>query len=194
MRSQRINFRHVLLLTFVLTTNQSIASGLSYSYVEVGYLDTNLDVDGVDIDGDGYAFVASSDITDNLAVFITYEEEDYQFDIEGKAAQFGINYHTPISATGDLVVSISAADVEISQPLLGTQDDTGNAIRIGLRNQNSKVAEVSIFISRIDVFDDTDTSFALDMGLNATDAMQVVLGFSTSDNGSLLSIGLRAFY
>lgn len=194
MRSVRKHVGFALLSTLLFISNQSIASDLSYSFFEVDYLDSRVDIDGVDVDGDGYGLYASTDVSGNLALFFSYEDQDFDFDIEGKSTTFGIDYHTPISATGDLVISFAAVEVEVSQPLVGAEDDTGNLISVGLRNQNSKGAEMSIAVSRVDVFDNAESTLALGMGFGATRAIQVTLGLNLSEDTNVFVLGIRTYY
>ena len=182
------------LLLFPLISYQSVASDLSYSYIEVAYIESDIDVDGIDVDGDGFGFLVSNDIADNLAIFFGYEDEEFDFDIDGEALSFGFDYHTPISETGDVVISFALVDVEISQPTFGSEDDTGNVIQVGFRNQINETAEVGAFISRIDVFDDTETSYGFNLALGATDGVQFTFGYGKGDDTDTISIGIRANY
>lgn len=194
MKASIKNFLITALLAFLFVSYQSIASELSYSYIEVAYLESDTDIDGIDIDGDGFGFLVSNDIAENLAIFFSYQDEEFDFDFDGEVLSFGLDYHTPFSESGDLVVSFAVVDVEISQPILGTEDDTGNVIQFGFRNQISEAAEVGAFISRADVFDDTETSYGFNLALGATDGVQLTLGYSTSDDTDVISIGIRAYY
>lgn len=188
------SFVTLTLMTLLAVSSQASASNLSYDYIAVAYLESDTDIDGTDLDGDGYGFAVSRDIADSLAVFFSYQDEEYDFDFEGDALSFGIDYHTPFSETGDIVVSFSLIDVEVSQPILGSEDDTGNIIQFGIRNQISGTAEVSAFISRTDVFDDTETSFGFGLALGAADGIQFTLGYGSGDDTDVISIGVRANY
>jgi hypothetical protein len=183
-----------VLLLFLIVSHQAVASDLSYSYLELAYFESDTDIEGTDLDGDGYGFLFSNGIAENLAIFFSYEDQEFDFDFEGDARSLGVDYHTPFSDTGDIVVSFALVDVEVSQPTLGSDDDTGNVIQFGLRNRVSETAEVGAFVSRVDVFDDTETSFGFNLALGAKDGVQAKLGYSTSDDTDVLSIGIRVNY
>ena len=193
----KVNMRRALtsfLLINPLVLHQSIASDLSYSYIEIAYIESDTDVDGIDIDGDGFGFLISNDVAENLAISFSYQDEEFDFDFEGEALSFGLEYHTPFSETGDFVIGFSVVDVEISQPILGTEDDTGNVIQFGIRNRMSETAEIGAFVSRTDVFDDTETSYGLNFALGVADSIQLTFGYGTSDDTDVISIGVRAHY
>lgn len=193
----KINFGNAqvtVLLLFLIVSHQTVASELSYSYVEVAYFESDTDSDGIDFDGDGYGFLLSNEIANNLAIFFSYEDQEFDFDFEGDTRSLGVDYHTPFSDTGDIVVSFAVVDVEFSQPTLGSDDDTGNVIQLGFRNQVSETAELGAFVSRIDVFDDTETSFGFNLVIGANDGVQASFGYSTSDDTDVLLIGARVNY
>ena len=194
MISSSKDFLRLVFFLILFVSFQSVASDLSYSYIEAAYIESDIDVDGIDVDGDGYIFAASADFADNIAAFISYEDQEFDFDFDGEALSIGIDFHTPISHSADLVVSFAYVDVEISQPSLGKEDDTGNVIQIGFRNRISQTTEFGAFVSRTDVFDDTETSYGFNLLLGRADGVQLDLGLGKGDDTDTILVGVRANY
>ncbi|UCH40965.1 MAG: hypothetical protein JSU67_04550, partial [Gammaproteobacteria bacterium] len=76
---------------------QSLADAVNYNYVELGYVDADIDTSGIDEDGDGYQLNASADVSENLAVVLGYQDIEYDSDVDGTLLSLGIAYHKPYS-------------------------------------------------------------------------------------------------
>ena len=99
------------------------SQGLNYSYVEAVYMTGDVDVAGTTIDGDGFGVSGSAALTDNVAFTFGYENLSFDFDIDSKALFFGVDFHTPIAPSTDVVLGIGFVDAEVSQPAFGSEDD-----------------------------------------------------------------------
>lgn len=183
-----------ILLGLLFVSSHSAASDLNYSYVELAYLKSDSDVLGNDVDGDGFGIAVSHDISENLAISFSFQDEDYDFQFDGQAISFGVDYHTPFSKQGDIVLGISIVDAEVSQPTLGSDDDTGNIIEIGIRNRINDTTDLQFFLSRADVFDDTSSSFGFGLNLVAVEAIQLTFGYSSGDDTDVIAFGVRVNY
>src|SRR4051812_40099125 len=60
----------------------SHAETMSYSYAELGYVDTTLDGDGVDVDGDGFALRGSLAVHPNFFVFANYQDLSFDRNVD----------------------------------------------------------------------------------------------------------------
>lgn len=131
----------------------------------------------------------SAALTDNIALGFGYEDLSFDFDIESTALTFGVDFHTPVAPATDVVLGISYLDSEVSQPALGSADDTGNVISAGIRHQLRPTIEIDAGVSRVDVFDDSSTSFGVALLFGRE--IQFGAGFQTSDDSDAFVFGVR---
>ena len=69
--------------------------GLSYSFLEAGYVRTELD--DVDVNGDGFGIRGSYAFTKNVHGFASYQNQDFDFGITGDQWTFGAGVNFPLS-------------------------------------------------------------------------------------------------
>ena len=181
----------VLLIAAITFSHQSIASNFSYDYVEIVRLQSETDVDGFDLDGDGNAIVISKGVASNVAVFFSYQDEDFDFDIEGEAMTLGVDLYKSISDSNDIVLSVAAVQVEVSQPIVGSDDDTGNIVALELRNRLAESVELDLFVARTDTFDDAVNSYGFELQLGSSKGIQLTLGYGKSDDSEVIGGGIR---
>src|ERR1700754_960543 len=101
-----------LLVTSVLIPALSLAqegtrpakSSYNYSYVELGYDETDFDVGpgNADIDGDGLTLSGSFRLTDDWHLFAAYGQDNLDFGIDVDTYAIGVGYAYPIRDDIDL--------------------------------------------------------------------------------------------
>lgn len=108
----------------------SHADVMDYSYAELGYVDTKLDGDGFDVDGDGFALRGSLAVHPNFFVFAAYQDLSFDFNVDTSLLEVGGGGHWPLSDKVDLIgkVGIVKADVD-----LGPFDDDDDGLLLGAR-------------------------------------------------------------
>ncbi len=194
MISKHVKFLPILIIAALTFSQQTGASNFSYDYVEAARIKSETDVSGIELDGEGNGILISHSIASNLAVSLIYQEEEFDFDFEGEALTIGFDFHASISEWSDIVLSIAAIEVEISQPLLGSEDDTGNIVQLGLKNKVNESVEIDVFVSRTDTFDETVTSYGLGLNLGSSEGIQLILGYGTSDDTDVVAASVRFNY
>lgn len=105
----------------------SHADVMSYSYAELGYVDTEFDAGGgldVDVEGDGFALRGSLPVNQNFFVFAGYQDLSFDFGIDTSLLEVGGGGHWPLSGKVDIVgkLGIVKAEVEVGQ---FDEDDDG---------------------------------------------------------------------
>jgi len=108
----------------------SHAETMSYSYAELGYVDTELDGDGVDVDGNGLALRGSLPVTPDFFVFAGYTDLDFDFDVDLSLLEVGGGGHWPLSDKIDLVGKLGIVKAEVD---VGRFDDDDTGILLGAR-------------------------------------------------------------
>jgi len=182
----------IFAVTFFLAPTSSGASDFSYNFIQAVFVNSDTDFFGIDIDGDGYAVGASFELTENVAFSLGLEDYSYDFDFETNGTSFGLDYHTALSESSDLVLGFAFLDAEVSQPVLGSEDDSGNVISIGIRNKVSDSAELGFAMSRADIFDDTSTSYGFEVIMGASEELRFIFGYVSGEDTDAIAVGIRS--
>ncbi len=170
---------------------QAQVQTLSYSFVELGYNDTTLDFNGSDVDGDGFYGAASYEVSNSIFIGASIGSLSYDFDIDQDVFELGIGAHTPLSRQTDLYGTVSYLDAEVSQRILGTTDDSGYALAVGIRHLLTDTLEISGAINYVDIFNDDSTGLNLEARYYFGDVISTALAYATTDNADGLSLSIR---
>ncbi|HEY9183548.1 MAG TPA: hypothetical protein VIQ99_10130, partial [Gammaproteobacteria bacterium] len=88
-------------------------SQMSYSAFDVSYL-VDVEIDGPgSVDGDGLELGGSYEITEKFYLFGAWQEQSFDFGIDGRQLELGGGFHTPLSNTVDFVATLSYLDAEV---------------------------------------------------------------------------------
>ncbi|ANO52307.1 hypothetical protein [Woeseia oceani] len=184
--------------TVVLATAATVFAGaanaeLNYDFLELRYVDAELDAGSNDVDGDGFEFGGSYKIADNVHLFGGYQTLDFD-GVDVNALQIGGGYMTAISADTDLVARLSYIDGEVEAGGLDF-DDSGFGLSAGFRRMFTPEFEGRIFVNYADLDDsgsDTTLELAGDYYFNNQFAAGLSLDFG--DDATSWSIGGRYFF
>ena len=166
-------------------------NGMSYSYVEAAYIDTEIEVGSTDVDGDGIGLTGSAALNDTVFLTASYGTQDFDFGIDLDQWSVGVGAHTPLSDSVDLVGSISYVDAEVDTSF-GSADDDGYLLTAGVRAQVAPNVELEGGISFIDL-DESGDETALVFGgrYYFTEQFAVGAGVSIADDTTGWNIGAR---
>lgn len=184
--------RRILLAALFLCCPPAFAQGFSYDFLEADYIDSESEFDGIEVEGDGYRLTGSLGVTDHIALVAEFEDLDFESDFETQSWSAGLKFHTPILSTTDLVLGARYLDAEVSHPLRGTEDDTGNVLVARIRHQLSPSLELAAEAARTDVFGESDTGYSI--GLSAGTQLQFVVGYGTDDESDEIFAGVQASF
>lgn len=185
-------FNSFFVVLLITVPSFSFANDLSYSYIEAGYISSDTDISGTTIDGNGYGFGASFDLSESLAFSVGYEVMSYDFDLDGNALGFGVEYHTPMSDSGDLIFGFTVIDAEVSHPILGTENDTGNIISFGIRNLVNPNTEINFEFARTDISGETSTGYSFGLGVGNPKELQFRASYGSSDDTDAIVFSIRS--
>jgi hypothetical protein len=134
MFDQTIQTKHRAALALLCTAASlplaALADGPDYSYVEAGYVET--DVDGTSASLDGFALRGSFALTDKWFMFAGYTDQNYGgLDIQDYGV--GVGYAWPVAATTDLYGKLSVVRAEASVSGFSLTDE-GLAAAFGVRS------------------------------------------------------------
>jgi len=124
-----------------------------YSFVDIGYQRIDLDVAGTSIDGDGYGLGGSLEVGDMWQAFVSYGTAEFDFGIDLDEIAVGGGFHGSLSPTSDFVLNLAYIRADASS-VLGSADEDGFGISIGMRNRITPKIELAGFVNYVDVGDD----------------------------------------
>jgi hypothetical protein len=101
----------------------SHAETMNYSYAELGYVDTKLDGDGVDVDGDGFALRGSLAVHPTYFVFANYQDLSFDQDVDLSLLEVGGGGHWPLNDKIDLIGKVGISKAEIDAGPFNADDD-----------------------------------------------------------------------
>lgn len=169
------------------------AEGLSWSYLEAAYVNT--DVDGFNEEVDGFALRGSFEIVDNLFIFAGYADQGTSvggFDIDLKSYNAGLGYAWPIGQALDLYGKVGYVKAEVDTNFIGDVDDDGYLLAVGLRGRAVEQLELEGSVNYVDLSDSgDDTTFDLGARWYFTPQFAVGLEGSFGDDANTYGLGAR---
>jgi hypothetical protein len=178
------------LLALVLAS-PAMAGDLSYNFLEGGYLRVEFDNSGFDLDGDGFGIGGSFELNENLFAFASYSTADFDFGIDLNQLSAGVGYHVDISQNSDFFAALSFVRAEAEAAGLGSADEDGIGVTIGVRSMVSDQVELFGTLSYVDLGGDADgTSVGGGALYSFTDTFAV--GANVEFDEDVTSYGLTA--
>lgn len=163
--------------------------GFSYNFVELGYVNT--EIDNPDIDGDGFGLRGSLAVSKNFHVFTEYADQDFDGNVDGKTFELGGGLNWALSPNLDLIATISYVRSEVDTPL-GDFDDDGYGLGLGLRGRATGQLELTGGIRYVDLDDSGDnTSLRVGGRYFFTPQFAVGLDLDYDDDATSWVLGAR---
>lgn len=185
--------RSVLFTTLLALSVSAGAQGFDYNYFQLGY--SSIDVDEVNIDGDGVSLGGSFAINDDYHVFANYGMADLDFNADLTTWGAGFGYNTELSDAVGAYARLSYEYVELDPPGGGSFDDSGLGFSVGLRFAASPDVELGAAINYVDLSDSgDDTGFELSALYNFSDAFSMGLVGDWGDDISVYSLIGRFYF
>jgi hypothetical protein len=170
-------------------TTRPQSSQFNYSYVEIGYDESDFDVGGPDIDGDGLTLSGSFRINDDWHAFASYGSADLDFGIDIDTWAIGAGYVFPLQDDIDLYGRVLYINSEIDVPGPGNADEDGLGLQFRIRAMVTDELELEGGIQYVDV-GDNDTS--LQAGARYYFNEQLSAGVGLTFGGDTDGIGINA--
>lgn len=163
-------------------------SGFSYSNVELGYIDT--EIDDFDVNGDGFGLRGSFALTPHVHAFASYSDVDFDHDIGARTLRVGAGVNWPLSPRLDMIGRLSYVDVEVDAGRFSA-DDSGFGLEAALRGRPMERLELTGGVEYVDVGDSDDTSLEVGARYYFTDQFAAGGDLSFNDDGTTILLGLR---
>jgi Outer membrane protein beta-barrel domain len=172
----------------------SDAGTMDYSYAELAYVDTELDVDDFDVDGDGFELRGSVAFHENFFAYAGYQDLGFDFGIDGNRLDVGAGMRWPLNPKIDLVGRAGIVQTEVD---VGTFDDDDDGFLIGarLRSGITSQFEVEGGFDYTDLDDSgNDTSVVLEGRYFFVQQVSGELKLEFSDDATAIGIGARVTF
>jgi len=188
-----------LLLGIALTyfLSPAFASDLSYNFVEIGYVDAELDdgVPGFSFDGDGFGIGGSFEVGENWFVAANYSTLGFDFGIDLDQFSVGGGYYFGMSERTDLVATLSYLSAEISASGFGSDNADGYGVSIGVRSMLTDNVELNGSIGYSDLGDGADgTAFSAGALYSFTDNFALGFDIGIDEDVTLYGLGGRFYF
>lgn len=188
-------YRYLLCAFALLFTIPASAERPSFNFVQAGYQEVDLDVTGLDVDGDGWFVSGSFEIGDDWFAFVGYSDTGFDFSVDLTEWNAGLGYRTGISDNTDVFARVAYIDAEVEAPGFGSIDDSGYGVGVGIRSNITDLIELYGEIAYSDLGDGADgTEVGGGILFNITDAFAVGVGASTDDDVTAYGVNARYYF
>jgi hypothetical protein len=162
----------------------------NYSYVELGYDETDFDLGPVDVDGDGLTLAGSFEINDDWHVYASYGSADLDFGIDVDTWILGAGYVFPLKEDIDIYGRVLYIDTSVDAGPAQVDDD-GLGLQARIRARVTDEFELEGGLLYTDV-SDTDTSLQASARYHFSESFSAALGITFA--GDTDGIGISARY
>jgi hypothetical protein len=162
----------------------------NYSYVELGYQETEFQVGNADVDGDGLSLSGSFEINDDWHAFASYGNADLDSGADVDTWALGGGYAFPLRQDVDLYGRVLYLKLDVDPGALAADDD-GLALQFRIRALVTDELELEGGIQYVEV-EDSDTSLQVGARYYFTDTFSAGLGLTLA--GDADGIGINARY
>jgi hypothetical protein len=161
--------------------------GLSYSFVELGYIGTESDSG----DGDGLNLAGSYAVAELAHIFTSYSDQDFDNNVRTEFMQIGLGGNIPLTENIDIVPRLSYVDLQVETPG-AILDDNGFQAGASLRGRFLDRLELSGGFTYTELGDSgNDTAIVGGLRLYFTGRLAVALDALQSDGDTTYILGGR---
>jgi hypothetical protein len=171
-------------------TTRPASSQFNYTYVELGYDETEYQAGNTDVDGDGLTLSGSFEINDDWHAFASYGTADLDFGIDLDTFVIGAGYAFPLRQDVDLYGRVLYLSLDADQGALGADED-GLGLQFRIRALVTDELELEGGVQYVDI-EDSDTSLQVGARYYFTDTFSAGIGLTIA--GDTDGIGINARY
>jgi hypothetical protein len=170
----------------------ALADAPRYTYIEGGY--HYLDLDDIDVDGDGWGIGGSVALTDRVHLLAGYSSLGLDFGIDVTSLDVGVGANLPLDTSLHLVGEAGYTRTEIDTRF-GDFDDDGFFGRAGLRWMVTEQVELNGWVTYVNLDDSgSDTGFSVGGLFHFTPELALGASVDLGDDATGYSVGLRYYF
>jgi hypothetical protein len=171
----------------------SYAETMDYSYAEIGYVDTEFEGRGFDVDGDGFALRGSVAVNQTFFVFAGYEDIGLDEGVDLTTLNVGGGAHWPLNDRLDIVGRLGIVQAEIEAGPF-EEDEDGFLLGARLRGAVSPKFELEGGVDYMDIDTGEDTFVVLEGRYFFVDQFAGGLGLQIGDDVTSIGLNLRVTF
>jgi hypothetical protein len=181
----------VVLLPAVAMAQQQTDSQFNYTYVELAYDESDFDLGGPELDGDGFTLSGAYELSDEWHLYGSYGTADLDAGVDLDTLGIGVGYAHSLKPNVDVYgrVLYLSSEADVPGPADPDEDGLGLQLRIRGRVTNNQDLELEGGIQYVDVFD-SDTSLQAGARYHFNDNLSAGVGLTFG--GDTDGIGINA--
>ena len=144
-----------LVLPSVALAQQPTESQFNYTYVELAYDESDFDLGGPELDGDGFTLSGSFQLNDDWHLYGSYGAADLDAGADVDTLAIGAGYAHALRQNVDIYGRVLYISSEADVPGPGDPDEDGLGLQLRIRGRvtNNNDLELEGGIQYVDVFD-----------------------------------------
>lgn len=168
------------------------AEGLSYSYLDLAYINT--DIDEFDEELDGFALRGSIELSDQVFLYAGYSSQStdiFGTDVDYDRLNLGLGYAWPVNTSTDIYGKVGYVQAEADAGGFDIDDD-GYELAVGMRGRVVEQLELEGSLNYVDLSDSgDDTSLGLGARWYFTEQFAGGVEGQFGDDANTYGISLR---
>lgn len=162
---------------------------MSYSNVELKYVDVELD--NFSADGDGFEIAGSYSVGEKVFLLGRWQDQSFDGGIDGTGYEFGAGLHHSLSDSVDFVGTLSYLDSEVEFAGFSASDD-GLGLGAGVRAELGDSFQLDASLQYVD-FDEAGSDTGLMVGgrYYFNESMALSFGIEDTDGADSFHMGFR---
>lgn len=195
--------KHALLYTGIMTfllPGIATAEQPSYSYIQAGYAE--MELDDTDLEPSGYFLNGSYELNEHWFVhggYIDVDESSGSIDVEANEFYAGVGYQHPLGKNSSIHLALAYIEVEAEAEnnllnLSADEDDDAIGVSLGLRSNITSHIELNADINYadFDVSDGDEVSLGIGLVWHVVNNVGLVLeAEGDKDDNRVYQLGIR---
>lgn len=169
-----------------------LADGFDYTFVEGGFVSSEIKVGGSDVDGNGVELAGSYAFNEQIHFIAGYVDQSYDFDIDTTTISLGVGISQVLDADWDFIGQLSYVSFDMDTAGIST-DDGGLGLMGGVRGRVRPDLEVDAGLRYVDVAG-SDTSLFVRGRYFIGDTLSVGGGLTLDDGDTTLNLTVRSLF
>ena len=169
-----------------------LTDGFEYTFVEGGFVSSEIDVAGTDVDGDGIEIAGSYAFNEQVHFIAGYVDQGYDFGIDTTTISLGAGINHVLDEDWDFVGQLSYVSQDADTGG-GNADDSGLGLMGGVRGRIRSDIEVDAGVNYIDV-GSSDTELFVSGRYYIRETFSIGGGLTLDDGDTTLNITVRALF